>query len=143
MVLIKLAERTQTLRALMTCGDEASAQRKRSRTKTRASSRRWPTASASGSSSGSWRTCRCASWSPRLYKKIAKLLDERRLDRERYIADVVVDARSASSTQAGIQAEVTGRPKHIYSIWNKMQRKRSGFRRDSTTCARCACWWTT
>ena len=53
------------------------------------------------------------------------MLDERRLDRERYIEDVIATLKRELAA-AGITAEVTGRPKHIYSIWNKMRRKQSG-----------------
>ncbi len=59
---------------------------------------------------------------PHDYKKIARLLDERRLDREQYIQDVMARVREALAA-AGIQAEVSGRVKHIYSIWRKMKRK--------------------
>lgn len=60
------------------------------------------------------------------YKRIARLLAEKRVDRERYIAEM--QARlEAALREAGIEAEVTGRPKHIYSIWRKMQRKGLGF----------------
>jgi GTP pyrophosphokinase len=63
---------------------------------------------------------------PVLYKQVAKLLDERRLDREQYIADVITQLRQALARH-GIQGEVTGRPKHIYSIINKMKRKQLDF----------------
>jgi len=63
---------------------------------------------------------------PELYKKIAKLLDERRLDREQYIADVVAQLKLELG-KAGIIAEVAGRPKHINSIINKMKRKQVDF----------------
>lgn len=56
------------------------------------------------------------------YKRIAKLLDERRVDRENYIADLVAVLQRELET-AGIKAEVSGRPKHIYSIWRKMKNK--------------------
>ncbi|MBK9654770.1 MAG: bifunctional (p)ppGpp synthetase/guanosine-3',5'-bis(diphosphate) 3'-pyrophosphohydrolase [Rhodanobacteraceae bacterium] len=59
---------------------------------------------------------------PDTYKRIAKLLDERREDRERYISAVKSELRKALAS-AGIAADVAGRPKHIYSIWKKMQRK--------------------
>src|SRR6266487_3860778 len=62
---------------------------------------------------------------PDTYKAIAKMLDERRQDRERYIDDVVALLRRELAA-AGIRADVTGRPKHIYSIWNKMRRKQAG-----------------
>lgn len=59
---------------------------------------------------------------PEVYKRIAKLLDERRVDRERYIEDFKARLRGALA-EAGIAGEVAGRPKHIYSIWKKLQRK--------------------
>ncbi|MFO1323286.1 MAG: bifunctional (p)ppGpp synthetase/guanosine-3',5'-bis(diphosphate) 3'-pyrophosphohydrolase [Burkholderiales bacterium] len=62
---------------------------------------------------------------PATYKAIAQMLDERRLDRERYIADVV-DTLRRELAEAGIAADISGRPKHIYSIYSKMQRKQSG-----------------
>jgi GTP pyrophosphokinase len=60
---------------------------------------------------------------PELYKRVAKLLDERRVDREKYIERVIAQLKSELK-QAGIgNAEVTGRPKHIHSIINKMKKK--------------------
>jgi GTP pyrophosphokinase len=59
---------------------------------------------------------------PDTYKRIAKLLDEKRGDRERFIEDMKASIRAALA-DAGIRAEVAGRPKHIFSIWKKMQRK--------------------
>ena len=59
---------------------------------------------------------------PQMYRRIAGLLDERRVDREQFIADVLEQLGQALDA-AGIRAELAGRPKHIYSIWKKMQRK--------------------
>ena len=59
---------------------------------------------------------------PDTYKRIARLLDEKRGDRERFIEQAKSELRAALAA-AGIQAEVAGRPKHIFSIWKKMQRK--------------------
>jgi GTP pyrophosphokinase len=59
---------------------------------------------------------------PDTYRRVARMLDEKRGDRERYIEDVkrtLGDALAAS----GLHGDVSGRPKHIYSIWRKMQRK--------------------
>ena len=64
---------------------------------------------------------------PQDYKKIARLLDERRIDREQYIQDTMNSIREALAAE-GIQAEVSGRVKHIYSIWRKMKRKGVEFR---------------
>lgn len=63
---------------------------------------------------------------PDSYKRIARLLDEKRLDRERYIENVVAQLKG-EITRAGIVAEVSGRPKHIASIHRKMQRKAIDF----------------
>ncbi len=63
---------------------------------------------------------------PELYKKIAGLLDEKRLDREGYITAIIDHLRSELAN-TGVKAEVTGRPKHIYSIYKKMKRKKVEF----------------
>jgi GTP pyrophosphokinase len=63
---------------------------------------------------------------PDAYKHVANLLDEKRLQRDSYISQVTQTLRQTLA-QADIQAEVTGRSKHIYSIWRKMQRKHLGF----------------
>jgi GTP pyrophosphokinase len=59
---------------------------------------------------------------PDEYKRIAKLLRERREERQNYIQRVI-DTLQAECERAGIEADISGRPKHIYSIWRKMQRK--------------------
>ncbi|MGY4517067.1 RelA/SpoT family protein [Lysobacter sp. HA18] len=59
---------------------------------------------------------------PATYQQIARLLDEKRVARERYIEDVKDTLRKGLIAQ-GIEADVAGRPKHIFSIWKKMQRK--------------------
>lgn len=63
---------------------------------------------------------------PELYRKIASMLDEKRDERESFIADAVA-ALEAELRAAGINAEVQGRPKHIYSIYNKMRGKSLDF----------------
>ncbi|KLN64386.1 GTP diphosphokinase [Vibrio sp. VPAP30] len=63
---------------------------------------------------------------PDTYKQIAKQLSERRIVREQYIKDFVDDLTSEMKTSS-INAEVSGRPKHIYSIWRKMQKKGLAF----------------
>jgi GTP pyrophosphokinase len=59
---------------------------------------------------------------PDEYQAIARGLAERRTEREQYIQDVIATLHQTFA-EAGIRAEITGRPKHIYSIWRKMQRK--------------------
>jgi len=59
---------------------------------------------------------------PELYKRIAQMLDERRVERQRYIAEAIA-ALARELETVGVKAEINGRPKHIYSIWNKMRTK--------------------
>jgi GTP pyrophosphokinase len=63
---------------------------------------------------------------PMAYKEIARSLDERRIDRQRYI-DKVIQTLKDELEVSGVKADVKGRPKHIYSIWKKMQRKGLSF----------------
>ncbi|MBB1592500.1 bifunctional (p)ppGpp synthetase/guanosine-3',5'-bis(diphosphate) 3'-pyrophosphohydrolase [Achromobacter sp. UMC46] len=63
---------------------------------------------------------------PDRYKQIARLLEEKRVEREAFIAGAI-DRLQTALSKAGIEAEVSGRPKHIYSIWNKMRVKRLDF----------------
>ncbi|MDR0672605.1 MAG: bifunctional (p)ppGpp synthetase/guanosine-3',5'-bis(diphosphate) 3'-pyrophosphohydrolase [Zoogloeaceae bacterium] len=63
---------------------------------------------------------------PDTYKKIAKMLDETRLEREQFIASAI-DHVKRELGELGIAAEVYGRPKHIYSIWSKMRKKNLAF----------------
>ena len=63
---------------------------------------------------------------PNTYKQIASMLDEKRADRTNYIADMVTELQELLTKQ-GIRADVYGRPKHIFSIWKKMQKKHLSF----------------
>lgn len=66
---------------------------------------------------------------PDTYKKIAKMIDEKRLEREHFIADAVKKVKQELLKLGANKEhlEVYGRPKHIYSIWNKMRRKGVNF----------------
>lgn len=64
--------------------------------------------------------------SPPKYGEIAALLDERRADRERRIAHII-EALGRRLEKEGLEAEISGRPKHIYSIYEKMKRKGLSF----------------
>lgn len=121
-VLIKLAERTQAMRWLMT-GDEA---------RRRAVAREVmdvyaPLANRLGVWQLKWELedLSLRALEPDEYRRIARLLDERRQDRERYIENVLATLKGELAA-VGLAAEVSGRPKHIYSIFNKMRRKRAG-----------------
>jgi len=63
---------------------------------------------------------------PEAYRELARQLNEKREDRERYI-QCVIGILETELARAGIEAAVSGRPKHINSIWRKMQRKHLGF----------------
>ena len=63
---------------------------------------------------------------PTIYKEIAKQLDGKRLDREVYIDKFVTELQSRLDDER-VRAKVYGRPKHIYSIWRKMQKKNLTF----------------
>lgn len=63
---------------------------------------------------------------PVTYKRIAKLLDEKRVERESYVTEAIARLQRELDT-AHIKAEVSGRPKHIYSIWKKMRGKHLDF----------------
>ena len=65
---------------------------------------------------------------PATYQDIARLLDEKRTERERYMVDLRGRLQQALSEQ-GIAASVDGRPKHIYSIVRKMRGKSLPFER--------------
>ena len=63
---------------------------------------------------------------PEAYKRIAKMLEEKRMMREGFVSSAILRLQTELAA-AGIQAEVFGRPKHIYSIWNKMRGKELDF----------------
>lgn len=63
---------------------------------------------------------------PETYKRIARWLEEKRLERERFIEQAKREL-NALLAKASLAAEVSGRPKHIYSIWNKMRGKQLAF----------------
>ena len=63
---------------------------------------------------------------PDTYREVARLLDEKRTEREAYVEQLRLRLERDLQAQ-GIRAAVQGRPKHIYSIWKKMQRKRLPF----------------
>jgi GTP pyrophosphokinase len=121
-VLIKLADQVQSLRELVS--REAEAREDAARETLELFS---PLANRLGVWQLKWEledlAFRCLE--PQTYRDLARQLDEKRKDRETYIGEVTEILR-AELAAAGIEAEVSGRPKHIYSIWRKMQRKGVG-----------------
>jgi GTP pyrophosphokinase len=65
---------------------------------------------------------------PDNYKRVAKMLEEKRLERESFVEGAIARLKDELGA-AGVKAEVYGRPKHIYSIWNKMRGKEIDFKR--------------
>ncbi len=124
-VLVKLAERTQALRYLVSAGKEQAETRERTAREVRDLFA--PLANRLGVWQLKWELedLSLRVLEPDTYKTIAKMLDGRRQDRERYIDDVVALLRHELAA-AAIRADVSGRPKHITSIWNKMRRKQAG-----------------
>lgn len=121
--LIKLAERTCAIRAVKTADDE-----KRNRVAREVFDIYAPLAHRLGIGHIKWELedLSFRYLEPDQYKQIATLLHERRLDRERFITDVMNQLRSELQA-TGVEADISGRAKHIYSIWRKMQRKGLAF----------------
>jgi len=63
---------------------------------------------------------------PDQYKEIAADVAERRVDREKVLEEIIVRIREVLSASS-IDAKIYGRPKHLYSIYRKMQRKELDF----------------
>lgn len=122
-VLIKLAERLQTMRNLSAAPPDLQLQMARETQGLFA-----PLANRLGVWQLKWELedLSLRYLEPQLYKEVANLLDAKRADREQYITEVV-HLLQRELGAAGIKAEVSGRPKHIYSIINKMRRKRLQF----------------
>lgn len=122
-VLIKLAERTQTLRSLANTSAALQEQ-----IASEVQGVYAPIANRLGVWQLKWEMedLSLRYLEPQLYKEVAKSLDSRRLDREQYIQNVE-SLLKQHLAEAGVKAEVSGRPKHIYSIINKMRRKQLTF----------------
>lgn len=122
-VLIKLAERTYALRELATSSKE-----RQERVAREILTIYSPLAHRLGIAQLKWELEDLAFryLAPDRYKEIATLLNEKRLEREQYI-QFVIDTLRASLNEHGIEAEISGRVKHIYSIYRKMKSKNLSF----------------
>jgi GTP pyrophosphokinase len=122
-VLIKLAERTYALRELATASKE-----RQERVAREILTIYSPLAHRLGIAQLKWELEDLAFryLAPERYKEIASLLNEKRLEREQYI-QFVIDKLKTELAEHDIQAEITGRVKHIYSIYRKMKSKNLSF----------------
>lgn len=122
-VLIKLAERTYSLRELAN-----SSRERQERVAREILTIYSPLAHRLGIAQLKWELEDLAFryLAPDRYKEIASLLNEKRLEREHYI-QFVIDRLKNELASYGIEAEITGRAKHIYSIYRKMKSKNLSF----------------
>jgi GTP pyrophosphokinase len=119
-VLLKLADQLQTLRFLVTLGETAA--------RFTAAQDTFDLLAPLANRLGVWQlkweledlAFRCKDQVT--YMAIVAELDEKRSDREAYLGEVITVLHKGLA-ESGIKADVSGRPKHIYSIWKKMQRK--------------------
>ncbi len=126
-VFIKLAERTQALRELADLGEHDEATRHKIASDVRELFA--PLANRLGAWQLKWELedLSCRYLEPDTYRHIAKLLDERRLDREWYIEQVIQHLTDALRADGLTGFSVSGRPKHIASILAKMRKKHLSF----------------
>ncbi|OGA16015.1 MAG: GTP pyrophosphokinase [Betaproteobacteria bacterium RIFCSPLOWO2_02_FULL_63_19] len=123
-VLLRLASRTQTLRH-MTRADEDSSRRQVAQETMDIYA---PLANRLGVWQLKWELedLSFRFLEPSVYKRIAGMLDERRGERERFIDEAIGQLTRALSA-TGMEAQISGRPKHIFSIYNKMREKALNF----------------
>jgi GTP pyrophosphokinase len=123
-VLIKLAEQTQRLRYLVRSGEDARRHAAARETLDLLA----PLANRLGVWQFKWELedLSFRILEPAVYKEVARQVDEKRADRERYIGEAIATVKRELAA-VGIAGEVSGRPKHIYSIYKKMRRKAVAF----------------
>lgn len=120
-VLVRLASRVTTLRYFAECREENAVTRQYARETLDLYA---PLANRLGVWQLKWELEDLAFrfLEPATYKRIAKMLEEKRLEREGFV-EAAIGRLKSELKEAGIKADVSGRPKHIYSIWNKMRGK--------------------
>ena len=126
-VLLRLASRAQTLRYLTGVADQ-DAQKERRAVAQETLDIYAPLANRLGVWQLKWELedLSLRFLEPDTYKRVASMLDERRAEREAFVADAIT-ALKRELGAAGLRADISGRPKHIYSIWNKMRQKSLAF----------------
>ena len=63
---------------------------------------------------------------PNKFKQVSRMVTESRAERESYL-EQIIGILHGEMDKVGIQAQIMGRPKHLYSIYQKMTRKGKGF----------------
>lgn len=123
-VLIKLALRTRTMQCLSKISDEAKKRELAKETLDIFA----PLANRLGVWQLKWQLedLGFRHYNPQEYRRIAELLDEKRDERLAYIQNFL-DTLRHEIQKLGIQCDVAGRPKHIYSIYKKMVKKKLDF----------------
>src|SRR5437867_4608132 len=122
-VLLRLASRTQTMRWLARAPEGERAQLARETLDIYA-----PLANRLGVWQLKWELedLSFRTLEPELYKRIAGMLEDRRSERERAVDNAIAELADELA-RAGIRSEITGRPKHLYSIYTKMRAKSLDF----------------
>ena len=126
-VLLRLASRAQTLRYLTGVADQDAQQERRAIAQETLDIYA-PLANRLGVWQLKWELedLSLRFLDPDTYKRVAGMLDERRAEREAFVAGAIFVLKRELSA-AGLRSDISGRPKHIYSIWNKMRQKSLAF----------------
>ena len=122
-LLIKLADRLHNMRTLRYLSREKQERKAREVLEIYA-----PLAHRLGMNTIKWELedLAFATMYPKRYDEIARMVSERAPEREHFLQDVVEEVK-ADLREAKIKARVTGRPKHYYSVYQKMIARNVGF----------------
>ena len=122
-IVIKLADRLHNMRTLSALAEDRRLFKARETLEIYA-----PIAHRLGISNIKWELEDLAFYhlEPSKYKQVERLVADSREDREAYLADVESKI-TAELKKVGIEAKIMGRPKHFYSIYQKMMKKGKGF----------------
>ncbi len=122
-VVIKLADRLHNMRTLSALREDRRIFKSRETLEIYA-----PIAHRLGISSIKWELEDLAFYylEPNKFKQVSRMVSETRLEREEYLADII-SILHGEMEKIGVEAQIMGRPKHLYSIYSKMTKKGKGF----------------